>query len=220
MKRSLVFVLFFHFVISSVQAQEWKKVSLSEDISIQFPVTPVKTDTADQLSFNCFDKKAVYIASINDMNDLQASGFGRKDEVNEFYKNIAAALVNRYQGKLIDTSEFYIKGLKGVQIVFIFKHASGFSERRFARLLIVNHAAIVLQWSSRDGTQDLYKTLKNDFFNSLKLKNNDDQYWQYDDDEKSRFISNISYLIGSRILFVIPVVIVLALVLFINRRRK
>jgi hypothetical protein len=220
MKKHIFFLLLIYITSSPLSAKQWHRVLIDENASILFPSKPTSSDENGQASFSCIDSKSIYVASVQDMNELQTLGFGSKDEVNEFYKGVINGTLKKYHGKLIQTNDFYIRGLKGVEIEFTFNHESGFTEQRFSRFLVVNDITIILQFSTSIDSAGSGSSImrRKHFFDSLKLRGRDDDLGQYNDDKGRRITSKVAYVIGSWLPTLVIIIGLIIIIRFIIKR--
>jgi hypothetical protein len=219
MKKYIVFLLLIQCIGASLNAQVWRSKTIDKNISILFPSDPTESSDNGQTAFSYIDSKGVYVASIQDMKIVMPSGFRSKDEVNGFYKEMVNVTLKKYNGKLIHTKDFYIRGLKGLEMEFTFSHKSTFTEQRFSRFLVLPDKTIILQFSSPIDIADANVINRKHFFDSLELKDKDDDLWQYDEG-KSTIAYIVGYLIG-RLLPVFAVIIIgLTVIVIIIVRRN
>ncbi len=208
MKYLIVLLLISNFSFS----QEWTKIELNEFASIKFPNPSDVKNNRQAKIYSTSDDVGRYIVMTKDLGDPKL----KESELYGFYQDVIAGTLKTTQGELLETNEFILNGILGMEILYKTNLNSLLTDLRQKRIILINNNVISYEFITYSENKQLAAINKNKFFNSISISK------VIVPKEKE---TNDTYKSGSKsgkIVFYVSIIVLLigGVLLILNRNRK
>ncbi|WJJ97870.1 hypothetical protein [Algibacter luteus] len=161
MRHLIILLLITNFCFS----QEWSKTELTDFASIEFPISPEKTNSNGSIYYSTSDDIGVYMVTIKDLGNPKIT----ESRLPEFYQGVISGALESVNGELLEKKEFQLNEIKGMELSYIANSNPQLPNLRHKRILVVNNNFISYEfWTFKENKQ-LASINKDKFLNSISI---------------------------------------------------
>lgn len=208
----------FQFIIFCSFGQSTYKQNILNIATIDFPEKPDFIDTLGLKMYDYSDENAQFILMIRDLSSQPDLSF-QEDDLEKFYSNTIAGIIDASEGKILNKKVFELDGLKGVEIEFISNSNPSLPDLRFEKILFVNNLFIAVDFVTNSVDSMITKNKKDQYFQSFILTAKKSTLKQLDASNKDKAYKT-GFAIGKVLGYLFVIGIVFLIVILINKVRN
>ncbi len=146
-------------------SQEWSKTELTDFASIEFPITPEKTNSNGVTYYSTSDDIGVYMVMIKDLGNPRIT----ESELPKFYQGVISGALESVNGELLEKNEFQSNGIKGIEILYAANSNPELPDLRHKRILVADNNIISYEFWTFKENEQLSSINKGKFLNSISI---------------------------------------------------
>ncbi|WP_111684166.1 hypothetical protein [Winogradskyella tangerina] len=191
-------------------SQEWSKTELTDFVSIEFPISPEKTNQNGSIYYSTSDDIGAYMVTIKDLGNQKITVSG----LPEFYQGVISGALKAVNGELLEKKVFQLNGIKGIEIAYLANSNPQLPNLRYKRILVVNNNFVSYEFWTFKENEQLATINKDKFFNSISISA--DKVIEPKEKE-TNFAYEIGFMLGKIISYLLIIGLIIGGILLIRK---
>lgn len=218
--KSLASLLIIISCTNFAYSQEWTTVELTDFAQVDFPGTPDGTPNGDEMVFTAEDSTGVYIVNVRDLSSRNIQL--KPGELPQLYQGVVDGGLEASGGQLMEKQDIETDGVQGIEILVFANTNPQLPELRYSRIFFSQQHLITVGFWTTESLLDQATFSKNRFFNSIKLKSNEERnVKKIENQELDKSAAyKAGYTIGKLLVPISFIILIVVIIIFISRKRK